>query len=121
LIKSEAIDANGNRGYAYNVVVLDTSPPNLDIYTPEEGTTTTSNTILVEGYAEAGTLITINDTVVTNESTGFFSSWVILDGQEVILEIAATDEAGNTSTVTRTIYSTGVSSRNQIFLPMILP
>jgi hypothetical protein len=60
--------------------------------------------VKVKGYAEPEAILTLNDTVVVASSQGSFEVWASLADGENVLTLVATDEAANSTTVTRTVY-----------------
>lgn len=87
-------------------VVLDREAPELDIKSPEDGAYTNHETATVEGTVSDDYLdtVTVNgqETAVKD---GAFSQRILLDEGENVIEIVATDKAGNVTTETITIFS----------------
>lgn len=85
-------------------VILDTIAPDLTIDNPKEGDKTNRETATVEGTVNDDNLtsVTINgeETSVTD---GEFSKRILLDEGENVIDVTATDEAGNMTTETVTI------------------
>lgn len=118
LLTATATDAVGNTTTITETVTLDTMPPALSMTYPPNGLETTQETINVTGNVEAGTVVTVNDRVLSlNATSETFESWVLLEPGENTITVVATDDAGNTTTVTRTINPT---SGFYLHLPIIV-
>lgn len=109
-IKIDATDFDGNAGVQKTVAFkVDTTPPALNITSPNEGLITNNANITVKGTTNDVTsspvTVKVNGTAVSVSSTGEISYPMKLatEGKNV-LEITATDSAGQTSKVTRTVY-----------------
>ncbi|WP_461182453.1 S8 family serine peptidase [Virgibacillus kimchii] len=87
-------------------VTLDTEAPELTIASPEDGEMTNRETATVEGTVWDANLdtVTVNgqETAVTD---GAFSHRILLDEGENVIEVVATDLAGNIMEETITIYA----------------
>ncbi|MGH7597474.1 MAG: hypothetical protein ACREOI_14060, partial [bacterium] len=87
------------------IVPVDNTPPVLTIISPANGVITSAASITVSGIAtDANALtVTVNGNIVSLSSNGEFTTEVTLtEGANVII-VVATDIAGNTTTVTRTV------------------
>lgn len=91
---------------------IDTQPPTLNVPTPETGIYTNSKTIVVSGNTSDQTSSPVTITIkvgskdqgaVTVNADGTFSKSVTLENGLNTITIIATDTAGKTSTVTKTI------------------
>lgn len=84
------------------LITYDNTPPTLDVSKPQEGATYYSpeQTISIEGTTEKDASVTINDRLVIINNDGSFSQKYKLNEGENILNIAATDKAGNQTTKT---------------------
>lgn len=88
---------------------LDTEPPYLSVKVPSDGDVVLSSDIEVRGAVEQSAALTINDIGVDSDENGTFAHAVTLTPGEHVLTIAATDVAGNTTTIQRRIiYNTTV-------------
>ncbi|GAB3805867.1 hypothetical protein GCM10028868_34610 [Virgibacillus kimchii] len=87
-------------------VTLDTEAPELTIASPEDGEMTNRETATVEGTVWDANLdsVTVNgqETAVTD---GAFSQRILLDEGENVINVVATDLAGNITEETITIYA----------------
>ncbi|WP_461183397.1 hypothetical protein [Virgibacillus kimchii] len=85
---------------------MDTEAPDLTVTSPEDGENTNRETATVEGMVSDDHLdtVTVNgqETAVSN---GEFSQRILLDEGENVIEVEATDLAGNTTTETMTVYA----------------
>lgn len=110
------IDVSDNDGNsAVQSVVsffVDTVPPTLDVASPSDGLITNSQTIIVSGTTNDTTSTSVNVSISVNganqgdiyvDENGNFSKEITLDEAENEIIITATDSAGKTSTVRRTV------------------
>lgn len=106
-------DYDGNVSSAASVTfTIDTLPPTLEITSPTEGFVTNQTTINVVGTAsdEHSSPVTVTITVnsadqgeVTVEAGGNFTKAVTLQNGANIISVTATDESGQSTTVTRNV------------------
>lgn len=102
-------DNDGNAAIAASrTFKVDTVPPTLSITTPANATTYTNiASITVVGVTNDATsspvTVTVNGTSVTVDGSGNFSKTVTLSIGSNTITVVATDAAGKTSTVTRTV------------------
>ena len=89
-----AVDPNSNAVSRSVTVIQDTMPPTLTILTPENGTVTNQDSIVVGGLTEPGASLTINgiDILV---NTGRFNAYIPLDEGENQIVVVAMDKAMN--------------------------
>lgn len=103
-----AEDNDGNLGTAAEVsFTVDTTPPELSVTSPADGTVINKNTVTVIGTTNDATSnsvkLTINGEEVNVGSDGSFTHIVTLRAGSNTITIVATDEAGKSSTITRTV------------------
>lgn len=107
-----AVNIQDNDGNAATAVsrsfTVDTVPPTLSITAPANTTTYTNVAfITVSGVTNDATsspvTVTINGTAVTVDAGGNFSKSVSLSSGSNTITVIATDAAGKTTTVTRTV------------------
>lgn len=103
-----ASDYDGNAATAKSVTFkIDTVPPTLSVTAPAEGLITNNATVTVSGTTNDVTsspvTLTVNDKAVTVGSDGTFSTTVTLSSGSNTITIVATDSAGKSTTVTRTV------------------
>lgn len=103
LIYVRALDQAGNVDLKMMTVTIDKDAPYLVVMSPKDGFITPLRTILVEGYAEIGSTVTVKGLSLTS-TTGEFRLSVPIDEGENILNVTATDPTGNTNTTSLRVY-----------------
>lgn len=109
----DAADNDGNSATQKSIsFTVDTVPPTLSVTSPADGFITNSNTVNVIGTTNDATsspvsiTITVNGTdqgtVTVGGDGGFSKSVTLAEGQNTII-VTATDVAGKSSSVTRTV------------------
>ncbi len=106
-ITTVATDSAGNVATDVRTVVRDTLQPALAITSPADGSSTTADSVTVTGTASDANpfTLTVNGTATT-VSGGSYSRTVALALGSNTLTVVATDGAGNTQTVTRSVTRT---------------
>ena len=85
-------------------VLYDAKPPSLGVSTPSDTSTSVDQPQLtVVGKTEPDASVSINDRQVVVQSDGSFSTTIQLSPGDNQIVVVATDEAGNTSKVMRTV------------------
>lgn len=112
-IKIDGSDYDGNKATQRTVTfVVDTVPPELSVTSPPNNLITNNKTITVAGTTSDKTSSPVTLTVKLNNETaktvsvgsnGAFSTTLTLAEGTSIIVITATDSAGKTSSVTRTV------------------
>ena len=112
-IKIDATDYDDNKATQFTrTFTVDTVPPTLNVTAPSNGIATNNKTLTVTGTTNDATsspvsvTIAVNGTdagAVTVGSNGSFSKAVTLTEGTNTITIVATDKAGKTTTVTRTV------------------
>lgn len=112
-IKIDASDNDGNAATQKSVTFkVDTVPPTLSVTAPAEGLITNASGVTVTGTTNDATSSPVTVTVklnsgtaesVTVNSDGSFSKALTLASGVNIITIVATDSAGKSTTVTRTV------------------
>ena len=101
-ITAVAIDSEGNESQASlpETIDYDTTPPALEITSPENETTITGleKELIIRGRTEEGVRVTINDRLVIVGPGGDFNYQYSLQEGENSFRIVAQDEAGNQTT-----------------------
>lgn len=110
------VNVSDNDGNAANTVTrsitVDTTPPTLDVTSPQDNFVTNKTDLTVSGTTSDVTsgpvTITINlnqvdQGAVTVESSGTWSKAVTLQEGENTIVVTATDRAGKTTAITRTV------------------
>lgn len=106
-------DNDGNAAAPVSVsVTIDTVPPTLNITAPVEGTITNKSTVQVEGTTNDATSspvtlkVSVNGAAakaITVNPDGSFSTSVTLSEGANTIQVTATDAAGKTTTISRTV------------------
>ena len=109
VLTTTATDAGGNATSVVRNVIRDTVPPVLTVTAPAEGATTTEDSIAVSGTYTDETLVTVGaNGILFPLDPGTFSGKAgVVEGPNTIV-VVATDAAGNTSTVSRSVTRTTV-------------
>lgn len=106
-ISAKSTDSAGNASDLSNVLTVNVKkvPPVLELSAPEDRATITgdSNKVPVQGKTEENTDVTVNGHIVVVHNDNTFSYDFALNEGENKLTVVATDSAGNTTTVERTI------------------
>ena len=109
----DAADNDGNSATQKSIsFTVDTVPPTLSVTSPADGLITNSNTVNVIGTTNDATSSPVSITISVNGTDqgtvtvggdgGFSKSVTISEGENTII-VTATDVAGKTSSVTRTV------------------
>lgn len=100
-----ATDIAGNTTTVTRTVIRDTSPPQLTVIEPVDGSSTPDEVIAISGTAVDATAVTltVNGEIVAIGTNGAFSGSVALMVGPNTITFLATDAAGNTTTVTRLV------------------
>ncbi len=101
-IMTTAVDAAGNSAQDVRTVTIDTMAPALSVTSPSFDLTNVAD-VSVEGMTEADATLTVNGAAVTVAADGSFSTTVTLASGSNTIEVEATDPAGNTAMVTKTV------------------
>lgn len=101
-------DNDGNSATSTSVTfTVDTVPPVLNVTAPVDGSITNDETCVVSGTTNDATsspvVLTVNGEEVTVGSDGSFSTEITLEEGENTITVIATDTAGKSTTVTRTV------------------
>lgn len=106
-ISARLTDDKGVTSDPSNVVSVNyiNQPPKLDIQSPSDSITMSGdpNTVTVTGDTDDNVTITINDRLVVVKSDNTFSYDYPLNDGDNILNIVATDTAGNQTKITRKV------------------
>ncbi len=116
ILQIVATDAAKNSTTIVRSIIRDTTPPDLDVYIPWNNITTNDSVVIVCGKVTdcTATVLTISvnggkSIPVTLLCFGFFIQKVSLSGGTNIIIITATDAAGNSTIVTRTVNRKGTT------------
>ena len=107
-IKFDASDNDGNAATQKSITItVDTTAPELNITSPAEGSITNVAKCVVSGTTNDATSspasLTVNGKAVTISSDGSFSTEITLSEGTNTITIVATDDAGKSTTITRTV------------------
>lgn len=106
-IKYEVYDNDGNVSTSEIILTVDTVAPSLTISQPEDNAKVNKTPVTVSGYTNDLTSspvsVTVNGNSVTVDSNGYFSTAVSLENGDNTIVIIATDSAGKSTTITRTV------------------
>lgn len=107
-VKAYAADNDGNTTEtAATSFNIDTVPPTLNVSSPADGLITNAASVTVEGTTNDATstpvTLTVNGEAVTVGNDGSFSKEVTLAEGSNTITVVATDAAGLSSTITRTV------------------
>jgi len=97
-----AADEAGNTATITRTVVLDTTPPILELQSPRDGSYTNIRETTVSGRTEPGAKVMVNGQVLVN-SGGRFTLVVGLPSDANLLNITVIDAAGNSNSTTVTV------------------
>lgn len=108
---SVTFEVSDNDGNAADSVIVtfavDTVPPTLNISSPADNSITNNASCTVAGTTNDATsspvTVTVNGSAVTVDNNGAFSTTVNLNEGSNTITIVATDAAGKTTTITRTV------------------
>lgn len=107
-IKIDATDNDGNAATTKSLTFkIDTVPPTLNLTSPANNLVTNNKTLTVSGttndITSSPVVVKVNGTAVTVGANGAFSTTVTLTEGSNTITVVATDTAGKSSTVTRTV------------------
>jgi len=79
-------------------VILDKTPPTLDVIGPTNGATLDGPNVIVQGKAEVGATVTVNGRTIVPGQDGSFSEPFTPPVRPVAITVVARDRAGNETT-----------------------
>ncbi len=111
LLTVRATDAGGRSVDSTRTVIRDTQAPSLGVSAPADGAITKNTTITVSGTASDANGVTVNTngTPFTLQGDGSFSGSIALSAGPNVLTTTATDGAGNTTSIVRTVTQDAVA------------
>lgn len=83
--------------------IVDTTPPAMELFLPEDGAEYDTEFIYVEGRTETEVSVTVNDVPTNLEADGKFLYAILSKEGVVKVKIVATDRAGNMTAAERTV------------------
>ena len=75
----------------------------LDVASPADESTVNTSTVLVTGKTSKGAYVSVDEFLATVDASGNFSVSITLDEGPNVIDIIASDEAGNVIAITRTV------------------
>ncbi|MGB0651775.1 MAG: hypothetical protein ACPGQL_01110 [Thermoplasmatota archaeon] len=108
-VQLEATNGGGTESLTKSFTV-DTVAPSLEVTAPLDGTETTEIIATVEGTAEPGAQVTVDGRDASPDGAGVFSLVVSLHQGENVIDVVATDAAGNEATTSVTVTTTSPSA-----------
>jgi hypothetical protein len=117
VINISATDPAGNSSQKVLTVYLDTTPPNLTIVKPLMFQQVSKLPLIIEGITEKGAKVTVNGDSAEVREDGVFSYSLktLPEGQFAVIEVVATDEAGNSTKKTVSVkYSKSIVMKLQV-------
>jgi hypothetical protein len=103
-IMAAAVDAAGNTNSTSVTVLLDTTPPRLEVLSPDDGLRTRSPTVEVSGSMEPGSDVYVNGRqVALGAEPGVFRTAISLTKEVTTVTVDAVDKAGNHNLTTRKV------------------
>jgi hypothetical protein len=117
IINISATDLAGNSSQKVLTVYLDTTPPNLTIVKPVMFQQVSKLPLIIEGITEKGAKVSINGDSAEVREDGIFSYSLktLPEGQFAVIEVVATDEAGNSTKKTVSVkYSKSIIMKLQV-------
>ncbi|HYN87284.1 MAG TPA: FlgD immunoglobulin-like domain containing protein [Ardenticatenaceae bacterium] len=103
VIRVVATDAVGNSATEERVVHLRSRGPTITLANVPDGLVVRDPSLRVAGQVDPGSRLQINGNVVPVDNQGTFNTVLALQGGNNLLSFAATDRAGNTTTVQRSV------------------
>lgn len=107
-LRFECYDNDGNKGESSITISVDTVPPVLNVSSPTDNLKTNVATVTVSGttndISSSPVTLKVNGSPVTVNANGAFSTTVNLSNGTNTITVVATDGAGKSTTVTRTVY-----------------
>jgi hypothetical protein len=117
-------DRAGNTGTPQGVsVIRDTTAPVVVITAPNFGSVISEDFVVIEGTAEPGAVVKINNLTASVSTSGAFSKSMTLDPAQNTFTIVATDARGNSNTTTiRVTRAQGTvnTAQGDITFPLLL-
>lgn len=107
-LRFECYDNDGNKCESSITISVDTVPPVLNVSSPTDNLKTNVATVTVSGttndISSSPVTLKVNGQKVTVNANGAFSTTVNLSNGTNTITVVATDGAGKSTTVTRTVY-----------------
>ncbi|MCX6328217.1 MAG: stalk domain-containing protein, partial [Bacteroidia bacterium] len=85
-------------------IKVDTIPPQIVVIFPQDNSVLNSKTLIVKGVVDVGSMVKVNGDSVTVDGLGNFEASAEVLSSPQIINISATDPAGNSSQKVLTVY-----------------
>lgn len=82
---------------------MNSGPLTLQVLSPQDGATVNTSQITVSGTASPGEVVTVNDNIILVGADGKFQTTISLDEGPNLIEIIASNNAGNETSVELTV------------------
>ena len=100
-----AVDKEAHKEEIRSVQIkLDTIPPQIVVIFPQDNSVLNSKTLVVKGVVDVGSMVKVNGNSVTVDGLGNFEASVEVSSSPQLINITATDPAGNSAQKTLTVY-----------------
>ena len=103
LTAKQSIDTSESPESSDVSTTLDTNPPKLSVDKPSDGSGSKTQYVFVSGKADVNSYVLVGDHQAVVGVDGSFNGVVQLQNGDNKVTISATDEAGNKTTVTRSV------------------
>jgi hypothetical protein len=94
LLRVRGFDLAGNAAESVVSILIDSTPPNLALFTPEDGMRTNKRTLEVVGVTDVGSNVYINDQPIEIQYTLISHTMILAEGPNAI-KVASVDHLGN--------------------------
>jgi|GEM_PF-7073543 len=116
-VRVDYSDLAGNTAsYSWSFIV-DTSAPSLSVSIPQ---VVSANMVTITGLTDSTATVTVNGNPVEVSSDGSFSYDIAITSGQTMVDVMATDLAGNTAEVTRTITMDDTAPGVTVVVPTIV-
>ena len=115
VIRIAATDAVGNITTEQRIVHIRTRGPALALANVPDGLTVSDPSVRVSGQVDPGSTLTVNGNITPVDNRGLFNTTAALRNGTNLITFSATDRAGNTTTLQRSIvYQAASPSSNTL-------
>ncbi|MEW5760085.1 MAG: right-handed parallel beta-helix repeat-containing protein [Candidatus Thermoplasmatota archaeon] len=118
ILEVEAVDRAGNSNTTLIRVIKDKIPPQLNVYSPSNGSYTNASIILVAGKTEVGANVSVNGENVLVDELGKFNVSVSIEEGENTIVVSAKDFAGNVVVVNIVVIRDSVPPSLTLITPL---
>lgn len=103
-VRVSAADQAGNTTTAQRLIELVTAPPQVVIHSPVEGAWINNPKVTIQGQAPVGVILKVNNQTIPVGPDGSFRYDLLLNEGDQTIQMTATDDVGNVTTVERTVH-----------------